>query len=412
MIPTERGNRAGGWLRTLLVFLAALAVYAGSAQIVQRFRPGQAYFPALAAAFLDGRLHLANPRDVHDLTEHNGRWYVPFPPLPALLMLPWVAFAGAKATNPVWFSIVFSAVSVAAVDRLLHELARRGWIALRGGGRLWLTALFAVGCVNWYVSLHGAVWQMGQVCTLVFIALAAWLAAAYASPWPTATALALALLGRPNVIFIWPLLAGIAAQRFRDAEGRLDRGRWLRWCACSCVPLALSVGALLWYNRARFENPLDFGYARQNVDVSLRERIAHHGLFSLHYVPTNARVMFAGLPKWQPQRPWLRPDDVGMSIFLTTPALVYLVLARRRDPLTLGAWLAAGLLLAPLLTYYNTGWMQFGYRFLLDLILPLVVLLAIAARQRVSWLMRTLILLGVVVNAWGVLWTFTPWLGE
>jgi hypothetical protein len=59
-----------------------------------------------------------------------------------------------------------------------------------------------------------------------------------------------------------------------------------------------------------------------------------------------------------------------MSLFLTTPALVYIFGARRRSAQVLGAWLALILLLIPLVTYYNTGWWQFGYRFSLDFMAP------------------------------------------
>ncbi len=97
-----------------------------------------------------------------------------------------------------------------------------------------------------------------------------------------------------------------------------------------------------------------------------------------------------------------------MSVLLTTPALIYLVRARKRSFLVAGAWTALGLLLIPLVTYYNTGSWQFGYRFSLDLMTPVLVLLAVAAGQRVDWAMRILILLGVAVNAWGVYWFLNP----
>ena len=62
-------------------------------------------------------------------------------------------------------------------------------------------------------------------------------------------------------------------------------------------------------------------------------------------------------------------------------------------------------MLMVLLFYYNTGYFQFGNRFSLDFMIPVMALLAVAAGKRVSSLMRMLILLGVCVNAWCVwLW--------
>ncbi len=75
---------------------------------------------------------------------------------------------------------------------------------------------------------------------------------------------------------------------------------------------------------------------------------------------------------------------------------------RPTSAVVIGAWLAVGLLLVPLLTYYNTGYKQFGYRFSLDFMAPLMVLLALALGRRAGWFAVLLMLAGVVVNAWGV----------
>ncbi len=72
------------------VFLATLTLYLLTAWMTGSVRsPIQAYFNDLAAAFITGRLDLVNPLSTLDLTFYNGKWYVPFPPLPALLMIPW-----------------------------------------------------------------------------------------------------------------------------------------------------------------------------------------------------------------------------------------------------------------------------------------------------------------------------------
>lgn len=93
-----------------------------------------------------------------------------------------------------------------------------------------------------------------------------------------------------------------------------------------------------------------------------------------------------------------------MSLLLVTPALIYVWRARQRSPLVIGAWVAVALLVTVLMLYYNTGWVQFGYRFSLDFMTPVLVLLTIGAGQHVSRLMRFLIIIGVVVNLWGMWW--------
>ena len=405
-----------GWNGTLAIALAVLIVYVGTTRLTGRTTtPQVAYFDHLAAAFLDGRLYLEDPPGDSDLTLHDDRWYVPFPPLAAVLMLPWVAVFGTQGTNTVVFSIIFGMINVVVLARIFDALARRGWIQLSVGGRCWLLALFAFGCVHWQVALAGSVWFLSHTCTVTFIALAVWATITTRSPWLPGIALAVALWGRPSVIFTWPLLLGIAAQQLQDNAGRVDRRRLITWAWLSTAPLAISIAGLMSYNYARFHNPFDFGYATQNVSAAVRGDLAR-GQFHIYHVPRNLHTMLMGPPEWyEPERlpHWRlpKPNPWGMSIFLTTPALFYVIRARRRrKPFVRGAWIATGLLLIPLLLYYNTGWRQFGYRFSLDFMIPLMTLLAVAAGRRTTWPMRSLILLGVLINAWGVVWWYTNWL--
>lgn len=389
----------------LTVGLAALAVYWGTALYFDHATtPDVAYFNQLAEAFLQGRLFLAEPASTHDLTLYEGRWYVPFPPLPALLMAPWVAVMGLSTLNTVFFAALFGALNVALIFFLLSGLAQRQWTQLGLGDNLWLTLLFGLGSVHWYMATLGSVWFVAQICTVTFVVLALWLAVAGRAPWLVGLALALAMLARPNVLLTWPLLLGIAATQQTATGHRLKWSPLLRWAMISAIPLALAAGALLLYNTARFGDPLDFGYLTENVADKLAPDLHRFGQFHLHYLPKNFWAMWLAGPQWDDEINFWRPDPEGMSLLLTTPALIYLGRARQRSWLVIGGWSAFCLLLAPLLLYYNTGWWQFGYRFSLDFMAPVMVLLALAVRTRVTWSMRLLILVGVLVNLYGVLW--------
>jgi hypothetical protein len=269
---------------------------------------------------------------------------------------------------------------------------------------LWLTLLFGLGSVHWYMATIGSVWFVAQICTVTFVALALWLAVEGRAPWLVGLALALAMLARPNVLLTWPLLLGMAATHLTTGGQPLQWSRLVRWALLSAIPLALAVGALLLYNGARFGNPLDFGYLTENVAEKLAPDLRRYGQFNLHYLPKNFWAMWLAGPQWDEELRFWRPDPEGMSLLLTTPALLYLGRARQRSWLIIGGWSAFCLLLAPLLLYYNTGWWQFGYRFSLDFMIPVMVLLALAAHKRVTGAMRLLILAGVLVNFYGVLW--------
>ncbi|MFN8494914.1 MAG: hypothetical protein U0350_45340 [Caldilineaceae bacterium] len=392
-------------LRGVAIFVLALAVYWGTALVFGAAgTPDTAYFNHLADAFLHGQLYLAQPPNTHDLTQFAGRWYVPFPPLPALLMLPWVALAGLSNVQTVLFCAIFGALNVTFVYGLLQALSQRGWTKLSVTDNLWLTGLFGLGSVHWYMATIGSVWFVAQICTVTFVALAVWSAVANGSPWLAGLALGLAMVGRPNVALTWPLLLGIAALQLRTKEGRIAWPALTRWAIASAIPMLLAVAGLLLYNNARFGNPLDFGYLSENVADRLKEPLRVYGQFNLHYAAKNFWSMWLAGPKWEPKTNFWLPDPEGMSLFMTTPALLYLGRARRVSPLTLGGWIAFVLLMIPLLLYYNTGWYQFGYRFSLDFMVPVMILFAIAAGTRMTGSMRALILVGVLVNLYGVLW--------
>jgi hypothetical protein len=390
---------------TLLIFVLALGVYWGTALAFDATAtPDVAYFNHLALAFLQGHTYLAAPPVTHDLTQFAGHWYVPFPPLPALLMLPMVWWGGIAGVNTVFFCALFGALNAALIYLILVALGQRGWSQLNRGDNLWLTLLFGLGTVHWYMATLGSVWFVAQVCTVTFVALAVWLAISTGSAWLAGGALALAMLARPNVALTWPLLLGIAAQQQRQAGGSINWRALSKWALLSVIPLLLALAGLLGYTALRFGNPLDFGYLTENIAEELATKLHVYGQFHWHHVPENFWAMWLAGPQWDVKRNIWRPDPDGMSLLLTTPALIYLVCARPRNPLVLGGWIAFGLLLIPLLLYYNTGWWQFGYRFSLDFMVPVMVLLAVAAGERVSKHMRLLILAGVLVNLYGVVW--------
>lgn len=389
----------------LVVGVAAFAIYWGTPFYFNHATtPDVAYFNHLANAFLQGRLYLAAPLSTHDLTLFQGEWYVPFPPLPALLMLPWVAIMGLETLNTVFFVALFGALNVALIFLVLTGLARRQWTQLSTIDNLWLTLLFALSSVHWYMATLGSVWFVAQICTVTFVALAVWLAIEQRSPWLVGMALALAMAARPTVLFTWPLFVGIAATHLSSNDQRCTWSALLRWVLPSVVPMIGVMVALLLYNWARFGNLFDFGYLTENVAEELAPNLRRYGQFHLHYLPKNFWAMWLAGPQWNAELNFWKPDPEGMSLLLTTPALIYLARARQRSWLVVGGWIAFGLLLIPLLLYYNTGWWQFGYRFSLDFMTPVMVLLALAAHTRVTWSMRTLILAGVLVNLYGVLW--------
>lgn len=394
-------------IRALLLAVGVTCAYVLSIFTIGRYYTPISQFDELAQAFLQGHLNIENPSTTHDLTGSGGKWYVPFPPLPALMLLPAVALLGVEHTYTTAFECAIGGANVALAYLIVRALSRRGLSQATQLHAVLLALMVGFGTVHWYMSIQGSVWFLGQVCALMFAFLAVWLAVEFRATTWAGVALAIAMLGRPTMVLMAPLLIALCVIASRGS-GTTDRSAALRRVAAALAPAAVSVGLLAAYNYARFGDPTDFGYFDQNVDFVLRTVLDKYGQFDLHYVPHNLWSMFLAGPVWEPATGTMHPHVDGMSILLTTPALIFLVFTFRKSTLNVGAWISVALLMVPLLLYYNTGWVQFGYRFMLDAMPCLLVLLATYVNKDTSKWFWALVGCGVLMNAWGVAWYFPP----
>ncbi len=122
----------------------------------------------------------------------------------------------------------------------------------------------------------------------------------------------------------------------------------------------------------------------------------------------NLDYLFLKTPALIPDFPYFHPDGLGMSVFITSPALLLAVRAPWRDRRSWWLLLAAVLVLIPTLLYYGGGWLQYGYRYFLDSI-PFVwalVAMGIVHRGSIRWWGWLLIAWGVLVGLGGVYWAY------
>jgi hypothetical protein len=277
--------------------------------------------------------------------------------------------------------------------------------------RRWLVVAYSAGSVHLYMATQGTVWFVAHLAAAVFV-LGAMNAAVERRGILAGVLLGIACLSRPTVFFMVPVILGIHLATRASDDPISAAAVVLKWklmgTACRIAFPAAGIALLLLaYNRARFGKIFEFGYSGENVAPRLAEDLATRGQFNPHYILHNVWAMFFAGPSWGAEplsTPTVSPNGEGMSIFLTTPIVGYAFRAARGVKLTRWSWAAIGLMLIPLLTYYNTGWYQFGSRFSLDFMPALFVLMAIGIGSRLSWVGRALIIFGIAVNLWGLAW--------
>ncbi len=384
-----------------------LSVFIVSLQFAQWFgkwnTPKYAYFNNLAASLLQGKLFLVNPPATGDLVFFNGHWFLPAPPFPAILLMPFIAILGIQAINTTTFSLALAATSALIVYLILNHLIQTGWIKLSRSGAIWLTALFSFGTMYWFLSLDSRLWFFSQVVTVLFSGLAFLSVLKKGSPWITGFFLAAAVLCRPNLFVLWPALLAIAIQINANSQKKVNWEHILRWGISSAIPVIVGVGLLLYYNYLRFGNFLDFEYGNLQGGPWVLKNVQEYGLFSPHFMAYNLYYMLVAPPPLSAACGYYLTRGWGMSMFATTPAIIYVFRKFKISWWTCGCWCSILLAIIVLCMYSNNGAVQYGYRYMLDFTIPMIMLIAYNAGERISAPLKAFIIASIFINFYGAL---------
>jgi len=364
-------------------------------------------FAGLADALLHGRLYIDHDMpwlELVPLAPGSHHWYVPLPPVPAVLLLPFVAIWGPGVDVGV-IAAAAGGLNVALLGLLLAA------IGVPSRVQLWLVVAFALGSVSWWVAGTAGTHHEAQVASLTLALLALNLAVRRRWPLLGGLCLGLAAGSRLPVGLTLPLYLALYAGLPFPPRAWPDRGTLLR-VGGLLVGVALVAAPIALYNELRFGSPFDFGYTRipSSYGMVLDEPWYREGLNSISYIPRNLHAMFIRGFDYVDQFPWFRPNWTGMSLLLTTPIFLWLVKARARSgpwaPLVVFGWLAVLFGILPDITHGGVGWSQFGYRRILDVAPILWLLLGWVFRNGMSVEAKAAIVVGVLVNAYGI-WAIT-----
>src|SRR5947209_3323468 len=397
----------------LLLFASLATIYIILAVVRSVVYPlhGSQHFIYLADGWLHGHLYLHDvPLVTQDYTLYNGHWYVAFPPLPAVLLLPIVAIfhLSHQTLISLAFSLGMGILNIWLMLGVLKRLARRHFLTFAAAA--WLTVLFALGTDHLYATIQGNVWYTAHVVATTFLLLYTGETLGKRRPVLAGLYLGLATLSRSTTLFTFPFFVLLAIGAFFVNQQGFKRPVPWKQLFLFFTVLGTFIAAMLLYNQARFGSPLDFGYNTMKVNPFVWGNLHTYGQFNWHFISTNFRYMLLEPPYIVSHVPYLTFNPLGTGIFWTTPALLLAFLAfRYRERRWLAASLLAACLLpiALLLLYFNTGWYQFGYRFALDFLPFALLLVALGMRARPGWWEKMLIVLSVVINIWGfVVFTF------
>ena len=331
-------------------------------------------FTLMAIAWRNGKLSLGQDYPWLELAIFNNDWYVSFPSVPALVLLPFTVFFGEQTPNTLLTGFYFLGSYFAA-----YFLCRR-W---RKPAHAAFMALFmTAGCSLFDFSLSGGVWNQAQLlCLFLTVCFAYGISGESPFGWGVGLfCLALSVGCRPFQAVYVPFGLMMLYSHIVERGNVHGCKAVLRMLPYLIAP-ALVALALGWYNWVRFGNPLEFGhnylpeftrnpdqpqlglqYVRHNIENLLRlpEIVDHHlefprfdGFAFWLVNPMFVSATIAGLLRLT-KRVWDRWDSVLLVSFI---AEIFLLLMHK----TFGGW-------------------QFGARYLCDLI-PMLLLFELRGQK-------------------------------
>jgi hypothetical protein len=394
------------WENPLTAMLLALIAYAFITVLTGPLFAHStfAYYNYLADAFLHGQLNLrVTPPLGLDLSKYHDKYYIYWAPLPAVLLMPFVALFGPDFSD-VAFTVVIAALNVGLVALLLRRACQREVIALSALQRGLLVLFFAFGTVHLTLAPYGRVWFTGQLIAFMCVTLA-YLATLTQRGWRafalTGLALAGAMLTRNHLVLagIWPACYLI----YHHWSARWQR--LIGYALVGALPIVVGLALIGVYDLLRFGSVFENGIAYHQMDTVFASDYQKYGAFNLHYLPTNVFYQYIAYPF-----PISKASYEGGSLFLLSPVFfaVFWGLAAGRP-----RWLAWALFATimvvniPILLLMGTGWYQFGPRYTLDFTVPLLLLTAMGVRRWPVWLLALLTLISMISYIIGTLYLGT-----
>ena len=377
------------------IFIISLFIYSFS-NINRLTSPqGFQHYNYLAKSFLKGRLHIPNPPTNQDLSKYNGKFYVPFPSLPAIIIMPFVFIWGVKF-RVAFIMVLLGALNTILVFRLLKKINSNLYI------NILLTIAFAFGTVHWWSTIREGVWFMAHIFSVFFLLFALNESVHKKRAYIMALFLGCSFLCRQLTIFAAPYFLWIILQNNINSinyknliKSAIKENR--KPLIIFCLVLSFFVLQCLIYNFLRFGNILDSGYHY----LAQKDQFEKYGLFSIFYLPKNLYYFIFSAPIFQPNYPFIKFHGDGLALIFTSPFLFFAIKSNLK--LTFHIWIACFLIFIPVLHYFNTGFYQFGYRFFLD-ILPLVMLLLgkIVYSKKETFFLTLVVIYSIFINFLGV----------
>ncbi len=370
---------------------------------------GNQQFSFLAQSFLHGHLYFLHSIGGvgEDPVLYHGKIYWDEGPLPAVLLMPFVAFF--HIFHVFFFEGYLKWLLVLGIFYFVFRLARL--LSYSNEDSLILMFGFALGSVFIGVNTVSSAWLFSQVLTTFLLFWGLYEYFTHKRWWLMGVICALILTCRLTAV---PIFIFFGLELWQTIHKNHERVRKFTQLT---VPVIVAVILLGLYNFLRFHSPFNSGYEYQLVGQAQSESRSL-GIFGLIHIPTNLYSAFLRGPvpvlrdstSWTLKFPYIASNPYGMSMFITSPYLLNFFTAKWSTFDTRSRHLLIAIAVSALAVFssYVVGLTQYGYRYSLDFLPELFLLFMIIYRVNHGRLSRgmKILLLGSGIFNFYMVWSF------
>ena len=345
-----------------------------------------------AMSWLSGRLDMGKNYEWLELAVYNGKYYLSFPPLPSVVMLPFVLLFGEKTP-----SNLVSALYGIFTAMIAYKILKKA--GMKRGGAVFFAIAYVWGSNMLWLSTSGGVWFLAQGLNMLLLTACVYFAqqkmqmAAYAMA-------ALAVGCRPfSVCMFLPLMA-----YFYTADKDRPRADRIRGQIRSLIIPAFIALCYMLYNYVRFGNVLEFGH-NYLPEFTRSEK----GQFSLSYILPNLYNLLLRPVTLRADLTLEYPLFDGFMFYIANPmfliwfaAVVKDVLQKKLDAVRLCIVIAVLIELLLLCAHKTLGGWQFGARYTVDM-LPMALMYLLLKKDEPGGISAFIMAAGMMFNLYGAL---------
>lgn len=345
-----------------------------------------------AMSWLSGRLDMGKNYEWLELAVYNGKYYLSFPPLPSVVMLPFVLLFGERTPSNL-VSALYGIFTAMIAYRILKKAG------MKRGGAVFFAIAYVWGSNMLWLSTSGGVWFLAQGLNMLLLTACVYFAqqkmqmAAYAM-------VALAVGCRPfSVCMFLPLMAYF----YMVDKDRLRADRIRGQIRSLIIPAFIAVCYML-YNYVRFGNVLEFGH---NYLPEFTE--SEKGQFSLSYILPNLYNLLLRPVTLRADLTLEYPLFDGFMFYIANPmfliwfaAVVKDVRQKKLDAVRLCIVIAVLTELLLLCAHKTLGGWQFGARYTVDM-LPMALMYLLLKKDEPGGISAFIMAAGMMFNLYGAL---------